>query len=321
METEEKNAPDDQTPQPDCGSLLIYPNPDKGGTRPSGDGPWMPKWPFRLLLSGPPGSGKRNMLLNLVFRLAPPPSAIHVCHYDPTTKEYEELETIGVPVYMYSPDDIVTVENLVNPDAPPIGDSSTEPLEAALAAEALACGGGAAEEMWAFGQSLAGGPLLPFGSAGGSRQPTEPVMPPEPAVTEKNGLGGYPLVILDELTTDVLPATQQMRLERLLNYGSTHKNTAVIASIQNITSIPPKARRGFNQFCLWRSPDENATALAATRAGVPTGMLKELFGLCENPHDCIWVDTDQPHDSQWRYRLNFLTPIRAVEAVSFSDYA
>jgi len=259
------------------------------------------------------------MLLNLVFRLSPPPSAVHVCHYDPSTKEYEELETMGVPVYMYSPDDIVTVSNLVNPDEPPIGDSASDPLELEPPPEAPR--GIAQRSRLPAGDNIlwsAGGPLLPFG-AGIPAQPAEEAPPPpeNPAST----LGACPLVIIDELTSDVLPMTQQMRLERLLNYGSTHKNTSVIASIQNITSIPPKARRGFNQFCLWRSPDENATALAATRAGVPTGMLKELFGLCTDPHDSIWVDTDQPHDSQWRYRLNFLTPIRAVEAVSFSDYS
>lgn len=122
--------------------LLVFDNPDKLGTRPSGDDPALPTWPFRLLASGPPGVGKRNLLLNIAFRLRPPPSAIHVVHYDPETSEYEVLEDLGVPMFYYAPEDFPTADNLSNPEPPPLGDTEDPP--AALDAE-TADGGEEAE--------------------------------------------------------------------------------------------------------------------------------------------------------------------------------
>lgn len=87
-------------------SLLIFENPDKqnNGAR-SGAPLWMPPWPFRALLIGPPGSGKRNAALNIIFSLDPYPTHIHIVHIDDETKEYKVLEDIGCPVTYYTPDD------------------------------------------------------------------------------------------------------------------------------------------------------------------------------------------------------------------------
>ena len=86
-------------------SLLVFANPDKvGAGAKSGAAPYMPFWPFRFLLCGPPHSGKRNAALNVIVRLDPPPSHIHIIHADTDTKEYEVLQTIS-PTTMYSPDD------------------------------------------------------------------------------------------------------------------------------------------------------------------------------------------------------------------------
>src|SRR5579864_7685106 len=188
-------------------NLIVFDNPDKQGDRPSGPGPWMPRWPFRLLLSGPPGSGKRNMLLNVVFRLSPPPSAVHIVHYDPETVEYDVLGDLGCPLYYYDPADFPTSENIATPEPPPIGETP---------------------------------------DAGGSDDEAEP----EPPDGAPNALGAAPLVIVDEVTADQLPADAKLRFERLLNFVSTHKNTTVMCSIQSVVNLPPKVRRGFNEFCL-----------------------------------------------------------------------
>jgi DNA polymerase III delta prime subunit len=233
----------------------------------------MPAWPFRLLLAGPPGVGKRNMLLNLIFRLEPPPTAIHIVHCDPETPEYEELETLGVPMYYWAADDFPSVDEISAPEPAPVGEQ--------VAAE-----------------------------------PDEDLVGDVATGAE----GDAPLVILDEITTEMLNLEGRSRLERLMNFGSTHRNASVCYSIQAVTNVPPKARRAFNQFCLWKQPDEQASTMAATRAGVPPAMLQELFGLCQDRHDSIWIDCDQHPDSPWRFRLNFLTPITATSAVNFSDY-
>jgi hypothetical protein len=129
-----------------------------------------------------------------------------------------------------------------------------------------------------------------------------------------------PLVIVDECTDDTLPADSKHRLERLLNYCSTHRNTSVICSIQSALSLPPRARRAFDHYALWPQPDKSASTMAATRAGIPPGMLQDLFGLCTDRHDSIWVDTTRPQDDSYRYRLNMLWPIRATSAVTFDEY-
>jgi hypothetical protein len=270
-EKEPQKAPDAAAPPR---ALLVFQNPDKLGARASGPDDAMPGWPFRILFSGPPGCGKRNLLLNVVFRLRPLPSSIHVVHYDADTREYEELETLGRPIYYYTPADFPTIDNITNPDPPPIGDTADSPEE-------------------------------------------DPLQVPE------DNLGSDPLVIIDEVTDDVLPnAEMKQRFERLMNYGSSHRNCSVMCSIQSLVNIPAKCRRGFNHFCLWKQPDETASALAANRAGVPVAMLRELFeGLCTDPHDSIWVDTTKHPDSPWRLRLNFLWPIRATSTVKTSEYA
>jgi hypothetical protein len=64
-----------------------------------------------------------------------------------------------------------------------------------------------------------------------------------------------------------------------------------------------------------------ASTMAATRAGIPKGMLEDLFQLCQGRHDSIWIDTTKPPDDEYKYRLNMLEPITASEAVRFDDYA
>jgi len=281
-EPPENDKGEDATPEPPQRSLLLFDNPDKVATRPSGDDEAMPLWPFRLLLAGPPGVGKRNMLLNLAFRLNPRPSSIHVVHVDPETPEYEVLEELGVPMYYWDAGDFPTVDDISNPPPAPIGAA------------------GEADET-AIGDTDAAG---------------DPDGPPE----VPRGKRASPLVIIDEITSELLSSKGRSRLERLLNFGSTHRNASVCYSIQAVTNVPPKARRAFNQFCLWNQPDTSATAMAATRAGVPPAMLQQLFELCHDRHDSIWIDCDKHPDSPLRFRLNFLTPITATDAINFADY-
>ena len=270
-------GPLELAPPLDQRRILIFDNPEKKGHRRAGPHEAAPNWPFRLLLAGPPGSGKRNLLLNLIFQLLePPPSAIHIVHYDPDTIEYETLEDLGVPIYYYDPKDFICSENLENPEDPRIGEHSAS-SSASDSEDLLA----------------------------------EPV---------SGDWGSSPLVIIDEVTDDTLPPESKHRLERLLNYCSTHRNTSVIYSIQSALSLPPRARRAFDHFCLWPQPDRSASTMAATRAGIPPGMLQELFGLCKDKHDSIWVDCSRGQDDAYRYRLNMLWPVRCTETVRYDDY-
>jgi len=119
----------------------------------------------------------------------------------------------------------------------------------------------------------------------------------------------FPLVIVDEVTTDILGKENISKFERLVNYICTHKNTCCIVSIQSIMNLPPKIRRAFNHYGLWKQSDNNLNTLVANRAGIKKEVLEDLFLLCKDKHDFIWIDLDSPIDSQWRYRLNWIYPI------------
>lgn len=274
----EKDASADASPESPPPALLIFEHPEKLGGRPAGGGLEV-DMPYRWLISGPPNSGKRNLALNILFRQEPP-SAIHIVHVDPDTVEYSPLEMLGCPMFYYSADDFPTIENISDPDPPPVGDSETADEE----------------------EPIEGMP--------------EPV---DPADREEAGsLGAAPLVIVDEITSDLLSSEGKTRFERLMNYGSSHKNCSVICSIQSIVNLPPKVRRAFQLFTLWPQSAAEANTLAATRAGIPPAMLTELFeGLCQSRHDSITVDSTKSPDSPFRLRLNVLTPIRAAETVRY----
>lgn len=249
--------------------LMVFDNPDKVINRSSGNSSFMPQWPFRLLVCGPPNSGKRNMLLNVIFRLDPPPSAIHIIHIDPFTTEYNQLELLGCPLYFYSPEDFITADNVSNPPLPEtIGNielTEDDEIDTTL-------------------------------------------------------FGTDPLVIIDEVTGDMLNKENKTRFDRLMNYVSSHKNTTVMCSIQAITSLPPRCRRAFNQYVLWKQSDHDANVMASNRAGVPYEMLQDLFKLCTNKHDSIWVDCDKANDAAGRFRLNMIYPITTNSSVLVSEY-
>lgn len=80
-------------------SLLVFSNPEKEAHEASDD-PLVPDWPFRMLLCGPPNSGKRSTLLCILSHLEQWPDKTSVLHLDPETIEYADLSPA-----IYGPDD------------------------------------------------------------------------------------------------------------------------------------------------------------------------------------------------------------------------
>jgi len=77
--------------------VRIFKNQDKEG--------WYESWekdrdllnfphPFRCILSANPGSGKTNLIKNIILEAKPHFKVIYLCHYDPDTKEYNDLDFI-----------------------------------------------------------------------------------------------------------------------------------------------------------------------------------------------------------------------------------
>lgn len=77
--------------------IYVFKNADKEG--------WYESWhegrnwlnfphPFRCIVAANPGSGKTNMIKNIIVRSKPHFNRIFLCHFDPDTKEYDDLEHI-----------------------------------------------------------------------------------------------------------------------------------------------------------------------------------------------------------------------------------
>lgn len=235
-------------------AYFIYKNPEKKALVRMGEERYMPNATSRILLSGLPGVGKRNLILNIIDRMDPPPSCVHLVHIDPLTTEYDHVAA-RVPVLMYSPEDFPTISNIENPF-----ESSDNENDAG-----------------------------------------------EDSEEKKETLG--PLVIVDEITTDQLGKEGAARFERLVNYGCTHRDTTLICSIQSLLNLPPKVRRAFNCFALWKQNDEQLNKIVSNRCGIHMDFLESLFQLCQSKYDFIFIDTDEERESEWRYRLNWMYPI------------
>lgn len=96
-------------------TYYIFENPDKIEKRRLWDWDGAPFSSSRILLSSLPNCGKRSLILNIVKKINPPPSAIHIVHCDPFTSEYNEISDI-CPYFVYGPEDLPTADNIENPE-------------------------------------------------------------------------------------------------------------------------------------------------------------------------------------------------------------
>ena len=93
-------------------SLLVFKNPEKAGHTPSSD-PFIPAVPFRMVLAGPPGAGKRSQMLNIIANLERKPVKIIVIHGDPDTVEYR-----GITDDVRGPDEVPTLAEMTGEPGP-----------------------------------------------------------------------------------------------------------------------------------------------------------------------------------------------------------
>jgi hypothetical protein len=234
----------------DKDKIYIFDNPEKSEKIRLGPADYMPYNCSRILCSGLPNCGKRGLIFNIIFRMNPKPSAIHLCHVDTLCTEYDQLSDICDNIYIYSPEDFPTIHNIENPEEVSSDDDH-----------------------------------------------------------QSKDLDKNPLVIVDEITTDQLGKKGAARFERMVNHVCTHRNTTLICSIQSILSIPQKIRRSFSQFAIWKQTDRMLNKLIASRCGVDSEFLDDLFKLCQTKHDFIYIDLDRDRDDPMRYRLNWIYPI------------
>ena len=115
------------------------------------------------------------------------------------------------------------------------------------------------------------------------------------------------LVVLDELEYKNMNKDQKRNLDRLFGYVSTHKNISIILCSQDFHETPAIVRRCSNLFILWKSPDLNNMAMCARKTGISAEGFRNLFKLCSDTKDSIWIDlTDK---SPYHLRKNGYTII------------
>lgn len=273
-------------------AVIIFKNPDKKTKVKIGPGDYMPYNGSRILMSGPPNSGKRNLILNIIWRMKPKPSAIHLCHCDPYTEEYDVITEMGIPLFSYGAEDFPTRDNILNPiDLPDRSPDNPGSQDIPLEDTEL--------ENDTNNEEI---PLV----TGDTDEIDEEI---DEIMQRNKQLALNPLCIIDEITHDTLSPVGRARFERLINQVATHCNCTTICSIQSLLNISPKVRRGFNHYVLWKQYDKMLNQLVAQRSSIEPDILDDLFKLCSDKFDFIWIDLDAPMDSQWRYRLNYLYPI------------
>lgn len=93
----EKGSDFNRTKCKNKNQIIVFKNKDKEG--------WYEEWqkgrdlmnfphPFRMIISANPGSGKTNMIKNVIVRAKPYFKRIYLCHFDEQTKEYDDIDVI-----------------------------------------------------------------------------------------------------------------------------------------------------------------------------------------------------------------------------------
>jgi hypothetical protein len=122
------------------------------------------------------------------------------------------------------------------------------------------------------------------------------------------------LVVLDDLEVKMLPKKEKRALDRLFGFVSTHKNVSVILASQDTFNVPPIVRRCANVWIMWRSPDLDALAMCARKAGFKSDDLKILFDeLMELETDSLCID--RTSKSPYPLRKNLFEPIEREEVL------
>lgn len=116
---------------------------------------------------------------------------------------------------------------------------------------------------------------------------------------------GPRLIIIEDLPMQMLTPQQQMCLDRLFGYASSHLNYSVMLTCQNWSTLHPTVRRMANIFILGNLNDQASMRQLCTRVGVPLKTFTQLLAKLRNMHDTLWID--RTISSPAPYRINGYT--------------
>lgn len=98
------------------------------------------------------------------------------------------------------------------------------------------------------------------------------------------------LVIIDDKELKNLGKDQQIALDRLFGYVSTHKHISVILTSQDPFNTPAIVRRCANLWVLWKTKDLDSVANIARKAGLGVHQLRAIFSGFTG-FDSLWIDS------------------------------
>ena len=111
------------------------------------------------------------------------------------------------------------------------------------------------------------------------------------------------LLIVDDIELKTLKKHEKARLDRICSYSSTHRNLSLALTSQDAFNVPPSIRRNANIFFMYKNvPDLSSLSTVATRTGLNSSQLFNIFGLCNDIRDCLCVDMTP--NSPARLRIN-----------------
>jgi hypothetical protein len=97
-------------------------------------------------------------------------------------------------------------------------------------------------------------------------------------------------IILDDLPIKQLRKAQQILLNRLYGYMSTHKNISICLCSQDAYEIPVLVRRSSNLWVLWKGVDLTSLKQLARKSGCEN-LMELMQEHLQVSYDSLWIDT------------------------------
>ena len=99
------------------------------------------------------------------------------------------------------------------------------------------------------------------------------------------------LVIVDDVEYSSLSKEQQSRMNKLVRYGSSHKNLTLYFTHQNFFSLPILVRKLCNVFIIWKPRALGELKMIANRVGMRADELEYIFdNICIDYRDSLCID-------------------------------
>jgi hypothetical protein len=111
-------------------------------------------------------------------------------------------------------------------------------------------------------------------------------------------------VIIDDVEFSALNKEQVARLNKLVRYGSSHKNLTIYISHQSFFDLPSLIRKLCNVFVLWKPRSLMELKIIANRVGYTANQIEHIFeNHCAEYRDALCIDLSYNSPAELRKNL------------------